>query len=254
VSLPLFSRLQDDRDGLRDAVRSCLRATIIVVVPAMLVVLACSPYLVAAIGPEWEPASQALQLLAIGGIVKGIVYFAGPLLFATGRPRLRAGVLWAFALFGVVTVAAIGVIFSSASPHDQLLGMSATRAAGFALVVLPVNLFIILKLADLPLRDVLQSLPLPLAAGLGAVGGVEAITASGVGDSMAALPALFVAVAAALGGALTVVLIAMLAGGPERRARLLAVLRAVGRRPGSEEHLGDAAFGWLLGPERTRVE
>jgi PST family polysaccharide transporter len=252
VSLPLFSRLQDDRDGLRDAVRSCLRATIVVIVPSMLVVVACSPYLVAAIGPEWEPASQALQLLALAGIVKGIVYFAGPLLFATGRPRLRAGVLWAFALFGVVTVAAIGMILSSASQHDQLLGMSATRALGYALVVLPVNLLIILRLADLPLREVLPSLPLPLAAGLGAVGGVEAISAIGVTDSMAALPALIVAVAAAFGASLAVVLIAMLAGGPERRARLLAVFRAVRRRPGSEERLGDAAFGWLLGPERSR--
>ena len=97
VSLPFFSRLQNDRPALREAVASCVRTTLILTVPAMAVMAACSDFLMAVMGPEWEPAADVLKLLALVGIGKAIVFFTGPLLFAVARPHLRAVMLWILA-------------------------------------------------------------------------------------------------------------------------------------------------------------
>ena len=59
VSLPCFSRLQNDRPALRDAVATCLRTTLILTVPAMLVMAACSGFLMAVIGLGGEPRRRA---------------------------------------------------------------------------------------------------------------------------------------------------------------------------------------------------
>ena len=96
VSLPFFSRLQDDREKLREAVASCVRMTLMLTIPAMAVLAACSDFIMALMGPEWEPAADVLKLLALVGIGKAIVFFTGPLLFAVARPHLRAVMLWAW--------------------------------------------------------------------------------------------------------------------------------------------------------------
>ena len=97
VSLPFFSRLQNDRPALREAVASCVRTTLILTVPAMAVMAACSDFIMAVMGPDWEPAADVLKLLALVGIGKAVVFFTGPLLFAVARPHLRAVMLWVLA-------------------------------------------------------------------------------------------------------------------------------------------------------------
>ena len=85
----------------------------------------CSDYVLAVIGPEWETGADALKLLCVVGIVKGLVYFTGPLLFAVAKPFFRATMLWFLAAVSVVTVVAVGYALEDASAQRQLLGMSA---------------------------------------------------------------------------------------------------------------------------------
>ena len=54
--LPHFSRLQDDRPGLRTSVAAYMRLTLLLAVPTMMVMAACSQYLLALLGSEWTPA------------------------------------------------------------------------------------------------------------------------------------------------------------------------------------------------------
>ena len=68
VSLPVLSRLQNDPEQLREAVARCLRTTLLISVPVLLVVLATSDELMAMLGTEWEQAGIALQFLCLVGI------------------------------------------------------------------------------------------------------------------------------------------------------------------------------------------
>ena len=162
VALPFFSRLQNDRPALKNAVASSIRTTLILTVPAMAVMAACSDFLMAVMGSEWEPAADVLKLLALVGIGKAIVFFTGPLLFAVARPHLRAVMLWALAALSAGTVLLVGWLLTDEGSREQALGMAASRAAFFLAIVIPVNLAVVCWITGLRPRSFLPWLPSPL--------------------------------------------------------------------------------------------
>jgi O-antigen/teichoic acid export membrane protein len=206
IALPHFSRLQSDPEGLRDGVEKCLRLTLLAAVPALAVVAATSDEVVGLFGEEWSAAAAVLPLLCVVGVVKGLVFFTGPLLFAVAKPLLRAGVLWILGALSALTVVAVGAALTNDAPDDQILGMGASRAALFLAAILPLNLWILHRYGGLRLRPLVRVLPGPLASALaaGAVG--AGLHASGLLDGLAAVPAAAIAVgAAALAAALALV-------------------------------------------------
>jgi O-antigen/teichoic acid export membrane protein len=226
VSLPVFSRLQNDSEGLRRSVASCLRIALLTTVPAMMVLAAVSDQLLGVIGPEWERGGDALKLLAITGVAKAVAFFTGPLLFALARPLFRAVMLWLLGAASAVTVVAVAVVLEREPIPDQLLGMSSSRALLFLLVVVPVNVAVIVRLSGLPVREILAWLPGPIASGAAALLVVAGLERAGALDGLPAVPALLGAVAVAIAVSLGVLLLI------ERSVRLEArsLLHALGRR------------------------
>jgi O-antigen/teichoic acid export membrane protein len=227
--------LQTDPGALRRGVESCMRVAVLATVPAMLVLAACSDYVLAVFGEEWALGGDALKLLAIVGIAKAIVFFTGPLLFALARPGFRAIMLWALAAASAATVVLVAVPLQSEPESDQLLGMAASRAVLFVLVVIPVNLAIISRLTGLTVRELLRGTPVPLVAGLLAIGAIAGLQALGLLDGLSAVPALILTLGAALAITLGVLL---LLGGRARRAvrEIVQGLVARMRRARSSAH------------------
>ena len=226
VSLPFFSRLQNDREALRAAVVSCIRTTLLLTVPAMAIMAACSDYVMALMGEEWAGAADVLKVLALVGLGKALVFFTGPLLFAVARPHFRAVMLWALAALsaGIVTLA--GTLLVDASAPDQALGMAASRAGFFLAIVIPVNLAVVCWITGLRPRAFLRWLPSPLAAAAAGLVAVELLAVPGALDALPAFLALLVAGLAATlaaGGAL-------LALEPYARRTAAPALRRVMRR------------------------
>jgi PST family polysaccharide transporter len=239
VALPHFSRLQNDRDGLRDAVGSCLRTTVLATVPPLFVLAACSDQLMLFIGEQWEEAGAPLKLLAIVGMAKAFVFFTGPLLFAVSRPTFRAVMLWVFAGASVLVAAIAGVLLKDSSLADQVLGMSASRAALFVLVFVPVNWVIVSRLTGLRLADVLPSLPGPFASGLAALAAVAVLEATGLVDGLRPFTALVVVGAASVAAAAVTLVVV----DPDARRRSRAVLAAIAGRAGGGEALPPTVDG-----------
>lgn len=226
VSLPHLSLLQRDRAALRDTVATFIRIALLTTLPALLVLAACSDYVMAVVGPEWEIGSEALRLLCVVGIVKGLVHFTGPLLFAVAKPFYRAVMLWFLAGVSVVTVVSVGVVFADASNEHQLVGMSGARAAVALAVVVPLNLFIIKRVAGLRARTFLAWVPAPLCAGGLALLGVGVLSTTGVLNDLAPFFALVIVGVVAV--ALTAIVLASLDA--QARVELQRLLRA-GARP-----------------------
>jgi PST family polysaccharide transporter len=193
ISLPHLSRAQDDPEGLRRSVASCIRMTLLTTVPTMFILGACSYYILDLIGSEWTSADDALMFLALIGIGKALVILTGPLLFAVARPRLRAVIIWSLAALSAGTVVAAASALRDKSVADQILGVSVVRAVLFALVFVPVNLLILRRFSGLPLTSLLPWLTTPVGAGLAGAGAVLALEAAGVLARLQAFPALLLA-------------------------------------------------------------
>lgn len=226
VSLPFFSRLQNDRLALREAVASCVRTTLVLVVPAMAVMAACSGFLMAVMGPEWEPAADVLKLLALVGVGKAVVFFTGPLLFAVARPHLRAVMLWLLAAVSAGTVVVVGWLLTDASSRDQALGMAASRAGYFLAVVIPVNLAVVCWIAGLRPRQFLRWVWAPLASAAAGVAPVLLLEATGILDGLPAFAGLIIAGTCSVLAAGAV----LFALEPRARGLALPVIRKVMRR------------------------
>jgi O-antigen/teichoic acid export membrane protein len=193
VSLPFFSRLQNDRAALKDAVASCIRTTLLLTVPAMLVLVACSDFVMDVMGDDWAPAADVLKLLALVGIGKAVVFFTGPLLFAVARPHLRAVMLWVLAALSAGIVLLVGWLLTDDGAREQAIGMAASRAAFFLAVVIPVNLAVVCWITGLRPRDFVRWIPAPVASGLAGIAPVAALDALGLLDGLAPFVALLIA-------------------------------------------------------------
>lgn len=193
VALPLFSRLQRDRESLRGAVETCMRVTLIAGVPSLLALAACSDFLLALIGPEWSSGADALKLLAAAGIGKVIISFTGPLLFAVGRPAFRAIMLWMLGAASAGAVVAVAVVLQSSSEERQIFGVALSRALVFLLVFIPVNLVVVDWLTGFGLRAFAVMAAAPTAAGAAAIAVVVVLREATAIESIAPLAGLAVA-------------------------------------------------------------
>lgn len=151
VLFPAFARLADDLGALAAEMARAIRALAALSLPAMALVAAAAPQLVAVIfGPEWEPAIPIVQVLAIAGALQAIYQpSTAPLMLGLGHARLN---LWYAWLTTVVATAGIvaGLPFG---PFGVAVGY--TAATG---LLLPVEWLIRRHLLGSTLRSQIMSL------------------------------------------------------------------------------------------------
>ena len=88
VMFPLYSKLQDDRDALRDAYLKTLKYVSMLSIPAALGIFAIAPDFVSVVlGEKWMPAVPALKVLCFFGLFRSLNATMGPVFQATGKPR-----------------------------------------------------------------------------------------------------------------------------------------------------------------------
>jgi PST family polysaccharide transporter len=117
VAMPVFARLQDDPDALREAFCRATRFSAAIAAPAFAGLAAVAGRVTPlAFGPNWMPSVPVMQVLAVVGLLHSVTYFDRIALIAVGEARreLRltfidtVGNVAAFGMavhFGVVAVA-----------------------------------------------------------------------------------------------------------------------------------------------------
>jgi O-antigen/teichoic acid export membrane protein len=106
VSLPLFSRLQDDQSALMRAYRQAIEMTALSAFPVFTGIAVCAPSIISIfLGDPWLPAVPLVRLLALVAVCQFLFIFAHIAQTAAGRP----GSVFVVTLIG--SVAVFGALF-----------------------------------------------------------------------------------------------------------------------------------------------
>lgn len=89
VFFPMFSRLQDDPEGLRRSYLRSIRYVSLITVPGGILLAVLAPEVVYTLySGTWAPAIPVLRMLALFSVVYSMSFHAGEIYKATGRPGI----------------------------------------------------------------------------------------------------------------------------------------------------------------------
>jgi len=221
VSLAEFSRHQDNPVELRNTVKTCIKMTAVVTIPALAGLAMVSRPLLATIGPQWIVADNVLKVLCLAGILMVFTFFSGPLLQALAKTRHFAILEWSRTVVGFILLVAAGMYVRHGVDSLQIMGIALARLAGAVFFTTPVFLWILFHYSKITVRDFIHALKPSLIASLfiiAAVSLMETINWPPLGSY--ALRLTFEVVIGAFAG-----LPAMLFFDPELRRSILAMVR-----------------------------
>jgi lipopolysaccharide exporter len=126
VTLPAYSKLQDNLERLRSAFLKTLEFTVFTATPVAVGVLFLGPdFARIFLGEKWTPMVIGLQILAVSGLIRSIVATGGPLFNAVARPHLN---FW----MNLVRVSMMAVMVFPLTKHWGLAGTSVAVLIGIS--------------------------------------------------------------------------------------------------------------------------
>ena len=109
IVVPLFARIQDDRERVVRGLMTAQENLSLIVIPAFVGVAAVAPALIrVGVGAQWDPSILPTRILAFSQLGFCLAFFFGHVLTAVGRPGLRLFVVIGQAL-GLAGLVLIGV-------------------------------------------------------------------------------------------------------------------------------------------------
>jgi O-antigen/teichoic acid export membrane protein len=170
--VPLFSRIQDDRERVARGLAAAQGILTVIVLPAFIGLAAVAPSLIrVGVGAQWEPSILPTRILAFFSLAYCLGFYFGHVVTALGRPSLRLGVVLAQAL-AQIGLSLVGVIYG-------IPGVAAAMAAT-QIVFYGVELMVLRRLVGFSLAAFLGEGVLPGVAALimaAAVFGLEGVFA-----------------------------------------------------------------------------
>ncbi len=180
-SLPHLSRLSLNPTDFAAWLTKITHAGAVLALPVFGVLAAAGPHVLGLFGPEWADAEPALRVLCANGVVGVFGTILGPAIQAAGRPKLGAAIGWTQAALTVVTIGAVGVVWSSAPLSTQVFFIAVAFLAVHAVGVVASTVVMFRTVLRMPAWPTVRTWLPAMAAGLAAlVVGIEteAATAS----------------------------------------------------------------------------
>jgi PST family polysaccharide transporter len=153
VSLPQFSRFQEQPQELRNSVRICIQMSAWISLPALAGVIAISRSLMDTMGPNWAPATGALRVLCVFGMAIVLTCFTVPLMQARGKTYQVAILEWARTFISLLLVVITGLLVRGEPVQVQVTSIAVSRLLVMGALVTPVFLYLLLKLSHISIRD-----------------------------------------------------------------------------------------------------
>ena len=158
VAFPVFSRLQDDPDRMRQSFYKVVRFTSLISFPAFIGMSVLAPQLIPALfGPQWTLSIPVLQVLAIIGILHSMLYYHDSFVYALGKPA------WRLAMIALNAVSNV-IAFAIAVRWGIVAVAAAYVIRGYLLS--PLEFWMVSKLGGIDVKIYLRQLVVPAIASL----------------------------------------------------------------------------------------
>jgi O-antigen/teichoic acid export membrane protein len=194
IVVPLFARIQGDKERVRRGLMTAQRILSLVTIPAFVGLAAVAPSLVpVGVGRQWLASIQPTEMLAFASLGYCLSFFFGHVVTALGRPGVRLGVVVAQGLSQTGLVL-FGVQYG-------VLGVALAVTVNQALFYV-VELLVLRRLARFALAAYLREALLPLLAAAAMAVGVVLLQERMAGDPAAIRLAAGIAVGAVIYGAI----------------------------------------------------
>jgi O-antigen/teichoic acid export membrane protein len=165
VALPEFSRLQSDPTALAASALRCLRISATIAIVPLAVMAASSHELMQIVGEKWAEAALPLSLLCGVGMVRAVTLITGPIMRALGRPYAHALFMWAHAIPSAAAFWAVASWLQTSEVPEQAAGIALSRVLLFALLFLPINCWIVVRMVSLSFGSLASAVAPAVAAG-----------------------------------------------------------------------------------------
>jgi PST family polysaccharide transporter/lipopolysaccharide exporter len=154
VMFPAYATIQEDKEAFKEAFLSNVRRIALVSLPVGVgMFIAARPLVVGVFGERWEPSVTPLRILAFYGLTRAFAGTTGPVFQAAGRPHIIS------IISGLYTVVFIASLLALVPPFG-IVG-AATALTATAAVPLLLSFWSVLKILELPLRELLHNLRRP---------------------------------------------------------------------------------------------
>lgn len=180
VSFPEFSKVQDRPEEIRKTAATCIRLGATVTVPVLAGVASVSAALMATLGGKWLPATDCLKVLCCFGIASAFACFTGPLLQALGRPHHHAILEWTRMAIAVALLVGASVLIRHRSVDWQIMGIAIARFITMFLIVMPVFVYILMRLSRISVRELVSASAPSVLSGISIVIVLLLVHATGV--------------------------------------------------------------------------
>jgi len=155
VSLPTFSRLQQEPERLRNALYKSIQFTSLITFPGFLATVTLAPEIVSVIfGEKWSPSIPVMQVLNLVGILYAYFYFNGSIMMAMGKPS------WKLALDFVQAIS--NIIAFAIAVHWGIVAVAAAYVIRGYLMA-PLNIWVVWKLIHIDVKTYIRQGAVPLA-------------------------------------------------------------------------------------------
>ena len=137
VSLPAFSRIQDNPEQVRRGAELTLKWNAIVTLPAFAALIAFGPEVASLIyGDQWLPAVPVLYILVVNSVLVPINGLVTPILIAIGKTRvvLTVAVVWAIGAW----VLAVGLMTAGVGFLAVPIALAVSQAVA-TMVLIPIG-------------------------------------------------------------------------------------------------------------------
>ncbi|WP_136601743.1 lipopolysaccharide biosynthesis protein [Salinigranum halophilum] len=197
VLFSTYAKLQGDDAALRRTFVRTMQLVSVVSFPMAVGIVVVAPaFIEGVLGPQWLPATGAMQLLAVYGLLVSLTAAFHQIWKALGRPDYVTRV-------GTVRLVALALVIVPATAAFGITGTAAAVAGVYVFVALPVDLFLMHRLIGVGPRRLAAEVAVPFTASVG-----MAATTLLVRASVAGVPAVVeLVLLVAVGGASYAVLL-----------------------------------------------
>jgi len=158
VMFPAYSKLQSDEAELRSALSRVLRFNSLVAFPAAIGIAAIAPdFVMTVFGEDWMPAVPAMQVLAFYGLMRATGKTFGPVWEAIGRPDILTKL-------SALRVALIAAFIYPMTDAFGIVGTALTVTGIYVFPMLPLDIYVMSRVIDMPMRDIYYEFAYPLIA------------------------------------------------------------------------------------------